>query len=144
MMPHKTTYFAVDWKTSSRQLNLPQTQAKLAQNDLVANRGSCKSLIRLVAGDGIEPPTRGFMVEACNVTGCSSSHVMLVTDVVLDTNGSFKVFNTDAGDGFGHVALSADGRTLAVGAAYEASSATGINGDQANNSANNSGAVYVY
>ena len=40
-------------------------------------------------------------------------------------------------------ALSADGATLAVGGHGEDSSATGINGDQADNSALNAGAVYV-
>ena len=40
--------------------------------------------------------------------------------------------------------LSADGNTLVVGAKSEASDATGVNGDQANNSAPNSGAAYVF
>jgi hypothetical protein len=56
-----------------------------------------------------------------------------------------KASNTNAGDVFGiSVAISADGNTLAVGAPDEASSATGINGNQANNSAANAGAVYVF
>ncbi len=56
-----------------------------------------------------------------------------------------KASNTGAGDGFGWaLALSGDGSTLAVGAPGEGSSATGINGDQADNSADSSGAVYVY
>ncbi len=47
-----------------------------------------------------------------------------------------KASNTGSGDYFGYsVALSADGVTLAVGAAGEASAATGVGGDQANNSA---------
>jgi hypothetical protein len=41
------------------------------------------------------------------------------------------------------VALSADGNTLAVGATGENSNATGIGGDQTNNSAS-AGAVYLY
>jgi hypothetical protein len=53
--------------------------------------------------------------------------------------------NTGAGDGFGSsVALSGDGSTLAVGAYGEASKATGIGGDQADNSATASGAVYLF
>ena len=44
----------------------------------------------------------------------------------------------------GAVALSADGNTLAVGARGEDSNATGVNGDQNDNSAQASGAVYVY
>jgi hypothetical protein len=43
-----------------------------------------------------------------------------------------------------NVALSADGLTLAVGAPSEESTATGVNGDQTNNAADGSGAVYVY
>lgn len=56
-----------------------------------------------------------------------------------------KASNTGAGDLFGtSVALSGDGNTLAVGAYWEDSNATGINGNQADNSASDSGAVYVY
>jgi hypothetical protein len=51
--------------------------------------------------------------------------------------------NTGIDDHFGFsVALSRD--TLAVGAPLEDSAATGIDGDQADHSAENSGAVYVY
>jgi len=53
--------------------------------------------------------------------------------------------NTGAFDSFGRsVALSADGNTLVIGAGGEDSGATGINGDQSDNSAESSGAVYVY
>jgi len=56
-----------------------------------------------------------------------------------------KASNTDLGDEFGGaVALSADGSTLAVGAHGERSTATGINGDQTDNSGFFVGAVYVY
>ena len=54
-----------------------------------------------------------------------------------------KASNTDANDVFGDtIALSGD--TLAVGALFEKSAATGINGDQSDNSAGDSGAVYVF
>ena len=56
-----------------------------------------------------------------------------------------KASNTGADDQFGlSVALSADGNTLAVGARSEDSNAIGIGGDQTNNSAGQSGAVYVF
>ena len=56
-----------------------------------------------------------------------------------------KASNTGASDAFGRsVALSADGTTLAVGAWAEKSNATGIDGDQANNSAFLAGATYVF
>jgi hypothetical protein len=53
--------------------------------------------------------------------------------------------NFAEGDQFGYsIALSDDGNTLAVGAIGEDSNATGINGDQSDNSANQSGAAYVF
>jgi hypothetical protein len=56
-----------------------------------------------------------------------------------------KATNTEAGDAFGWAtALSGDGNTLAIGAPGEDSNARGIGGDQANNNATDSGAVYVY
>jgi len=56
-----------------------------------------------------------------------------------------KASNTDGGDQFGSsVALSGDGNTLAVGAGREDNAATGVNGKQADNSAVNAGAVYVF
>ncbi len=55
-----------------------------------------------------------------------------------------KASNTGRGDNFGSVTLSADGNTLAVAAFREDSAATGIGGDQADNSAGGAGAVYLY
>lgn len=56
-----------------------------------------------------------------------------------------KASNTEVGDQFGQsLALAADGGTLAVGAYEEDSSATGVDGDQSDNAATASGAVYVY
>jgi hypothetical protein len=56
-----------------------------------------------------------------------------------------KASNTGAGDDFGgKLSLAGNGDTLAVGAAWEDSSATGIDGDQADDSTGDAGAVYVY
>ncbi|HTR49975.1 MAG TPA: hypothetical protein VMJ10_04650 [Kofleriaceae bacterium] len=56
-----------------------------------------------------------------------------------------KASNTDAQDNFGYaIAMSTDGNTLAVAAFFEASAATGIDGNQADNSAARAGAVYVF
>ena len=53
--------------------------------------------------------------------------------------------NTDAGDEFGSaVALSGNGRMLVVGAHTEDSAAKGVNGNQADNAADDSGAAYVF
>jgi hypothetical protein len=56
-----------------------------------------------------------------------------------------KASNSQADDEFGRgLALSADGNTLVAGATKEASNATGINGDQSDNSTDRAGAVYVF
>ena len=56
-----------------------------------------------------------------------------------------KASNTGANDRFGSsVALSGDGNILAVGDYGEASNATGIGGNQADDTAELSGAVYLY
>lgn len=54
-----------------------------------------------------------------------------------------KASNTDSSDRFGEaVAISAD--TIIVGATGESSDATGVNGNQADNSSDSSGAVYTF
>jgi trimeric autotransporter adhesin len=56
-----------------------------------------------------------------------------------------KASNTNVNDQFGTgVALSRTGATLLVGAYHEASKATGVNGDQNDNSAGSSGAAYLF
>ncbi|TKB32571.1 MAG: integrin, partial [Nitrospira sp.] len=72
-------------------------------------------------------------------------YVFTRTGTTWSQQAYVKSSNTDTGDGFGiSVALSADGNALAIGAYNESSTATGINGNQADNSAPDSGAVYVY
>jgi len=56
-----------------------------------------------------------------------------------------KASNPGVGDEFGHVVtLSADGNTMAVSAYFEAGGAKGINGDQADDSIPQAGALYVF
>jgi hypothetical protein len=56
-----------------------------------------------------------------------------------------KALNTDPTDNFGvRVALSEDGNLLAVGAHREDSAATGVDGDEADNSVASAGALYVF
>ena len=56
-----------------------------------------------------------------------------------------KASNTGISDFFGQsVALSADGNTMAIGAVQEGSNATGVGGNQSNDSASHAGAVYLY
>ena len=56
-----------------------------------------------------------------------------------------KASNPEEDDLFGYsVAISGDGNTLAVGAVFEASNATGVGGSQSNNDLIDAGAVYVF
>jgi len=73
-----------------------------------------------------------------------SVHVFRFDGADWTQHGHIKAEYGDDGDFFGSVSLSADGNTLLVGAGSEDSSATGINGDQSDNSAYRSGALYVF
>lgn len=80
------------------------------------------------------------------VTTTASGATTTYTVVLSRSESTYvKASNTGAGDGLGAcLSLSADGTRLAVGAPREGSSATGVDGDQANDSAPSSGAVYVF
>ena len=99
----------------------------------------------------------GASYEASNAIGIGGSqtdnsalasgavYVFTRAGPVWSQQAYIKASNTNAYDRFGvAVALSSDGSTLAVGAGGESSSATGFGGDQTNNSALASGAVYVF
>ncbi|WP_299948739.1 histidine kinase [uncultured Microbulbifer sp.] len=90
-----------------------------------------------------------YILQACNGEGvqeiCNDSETLSVSGTLADSIGYFKASNTNAYDLFGWaLSLSGDGNTLAVGASREASSSTGINGDQGNNDARSAGAVYIF
>jgi hypothetical protein len=110
-----------------------------------------------VSGDG-NTLAVGALYEDSNAIGIGGSQANnLAADAgavyVFGRNGMglwaqqayVKASNTGAGDNFGSsVALSTDGDTLAVGAQYEDGNATGIDGNQADNSVLQSGAAYVF
>jgi hypothetical protein len=78
-----------------------------------------------------------------SLAGAGAVYVFVRNGVNWSQQAYLKASNTGAGDGFGgSVAL--DGDTLVVGAPAEDSAATGVDGAQANNSATDSGAVYVF
>lgn len=87
-----------------------------------------------------------YHLEWCDGAGaCTGSHTAEADDSIAGAVGYFKASNTDADDLFSIVALSGDGKTLAVGAYNEASNTTtGINGDGTNDDLFRAGAVYVY
>jgi hypothetical protein len=78
-------------------------------------------------------------------TSSGAVYVFSRSGVVWVQEAYVKASNTGSSDGFGtSVSLTLDGTRLAVGAIMEASNATGIDGEQLNNSWSGAGAVYVY
>ncbi len=101
----------------------------------------------LASGSTRSTPAGTITVEVTAESGAVSSYLIFATS----TSGMWaqqayaKASNTEGDDYFGwSLALSGDGSTLAVGAFWEGSDATGINGDQANNRKRTSGAVYIF
>ncbi|CAN7357382.1 integrin [Acidovorax sp. LjRoot38] len=77
--------------------------------------------------------------------GAGAAYVYTRGSVGWNQQAYIKASNTDTGDVFGNaLALSFDGNTLAVGGPQEASSATGMNGNQADNTVWQAGAAYIY
>ncbi len=105
-----------------------------------------------ISGDTVVVGASG---ESSNATGANgnqsdnsapssgAAYVFMRSGTTWSEQAYLKASNTDAGDFFGSsVAISGD--TVVVGAYFEDSNATGVNGDQSNNSGTNSGAAYVF
>ena len=97
----------------------------------------------------------GALLEDSNATGVNgnqsdnsafsagAAYVFVRNGTTWSQQAYLKASNTDANDFFGiSVAVSAD--TVVVGARREDSNATGINGNQSNDSAEDAGATYVF
>jgi hypothetical protein len=109
-----------------------------------------------ISGDG-NTIAVGAPHEASNATGINGNqadnsafqagavYVYVRNGATWAQQAYVKASNTGSGDNFGSsVALSADGNTMIVAAHFESSAATGINGNEADNSIPQSGAVYVF
>lgn len=72
-----------------------------------------------------------------------AAYVYIYNNNAWSQQAYLKAPNTGAGDFFGH-AVDISGDSLIVGALKESSSAVGVNGNGLNDSANSSGAAYVY
>ncbi|MGL6159921.1 FG-GAP repeat protein [Microbulbifer sp.] len=146
LTPTATKTFAFSWSDVSEE-----TEYRLLENP---DGDSGYNEVAVIPADSTEHnltvslPQRvnaSYILQACNSLGCTDSDEMFVTGSLAEAVGYFKASNTEADDLFGfQVALSADGRVMAVAAAQESSGATGSNGDQADNSVEYSGAVYVF
>jgi len=136
--------------TTMYTLTLPSGAASLTFTPALASPTRATVVVNgsLVASGALSTAvTAGFAPTPVTVVVTTESGATRTYTVVVSrgNNTYIKASNTNAGDRFGQsLALSADGSTLAVGAYIEDSNATGIGGNQADNSAINAGAVYVF
>jgi len=77
-----------------------------------------------------------------SATDSGAAYVFVRQNGVWSQQAYLKASNTGAGDRFGVPAISGD--TILIGAPWEDSAATGVNGAQTDNSADDSGAAYVF
>lgn len=85
-----------------------------------------------------------YILSACDATLCLDSNTATVATLSPGV-GYLKASVTSAAGALGlGLDVSADGNTLAIGLTNDDSSAIGIDGNEADTSASNSGAVYVY
>jgi hypothetical protein len=96
-----------------------------------ATAGTRRAVLHIASNDADENPF--------NITLTGSG---VLSPVEIAQQAYLKASNTGVSDFFGVVAM--DGDTVVVGAGGEDSNATGINGNQSNNSAFDSGAAYVF
>ena len=101
----------------------------------------------LAVGDYLDPSSTTGTSSTPNTTGLQNGSVYVFTysGGAWAQQAYLKPNVTHQGDDFGiAVALSQDGNTLAAGAYYESSSATGVNGDASLTDAMDAGAAYVF
>jgi hypothetical protein len=117
-------------------------QASMTVNGAATGSGSASAMIALGAG-AATTITLSVTAEDGSSTRDYTVTVQRQSLQTFAQQAYAKASNTGATDYFGY-SVSLSGDTLAVGAYGEASAATGVNGDQADNSAPASGAVYVF
>lgn len=78
-----------------------------------------------------------------SLTAAGAAYVFVRSESNWAQQAYLKASNTDAGDLFGHV-VSVSGDNILIGATGEASFATGINGDQEDDSLATAGAAYLF
>jgi hypothetical protein len=134
----------------TQQAYLKASNTKLSNSDAVKAAWFGSSVA--VSGDTI---VVGAYMEDSNATGVNgdesdhsapgagAAYVFVRNGTNWTQQAYLKASNTDVGDHFAwSVAVSGD--TAVVGAWLEASNATGVNGDQSDNSARGAGAAYVF
>jgi hypothetical protein len=146
--------FAVRYDDSAAQYPITidpiaqQAYLKASNTDVFDNFGSSVA----VSGDTVIIGASGESSNASGVNGNQANNSAISSGAVYIFTRSggawtqqayLKASNPGVSDRFGF-SLAVSGDTLVIGASGEDSNATGVNGNQANESANNSGAAYVF
>jgi trimeric autotransporter adhesin len=132
------TVYRVQWR--------PDAQTAYAQIGADLGASATTSVVELPSLMALDWAQASVRVQACDAANtCVTSNEQPLLAVLPAMVGYFKASNTGAEDIFGRrVVLSADGQTMAVAASDEGSASDGVDGNQGDNSAPFSGAVYVF
>ena len=150
-VPQKTPagLTTTDW--SAIQALLPPTQQAYLK---ASTTGASDQFGRSIAVSG-DTVVVGAPDEDSNATGVNgdqtndsavdagAAYVFVRSGTAWTQQAYLKASNTGANDGFG-ASVAVSGDTVLVGAPNEESNATGVNGNQADNSVPNAGAAYVF
>ena len=135
----------------ARSAGVWSQEAYLKASNTEASIGDFFGVLVAVSGDTV---VVGAVLESSSATGvdgnqsdnsapgAGAAYVFQRTAGVWSQQAYLKASNTDSNDQFAAVAISGD--TVVVGAPTEASNATGVNGNQSDNSALGAGAAYVF
>ncbi len=136
----------------SRDSNGVWTEEAFLKADVVGLNDGFGSQVVLV-GDLLGVGAPGERSDATGINGSDSNENAVDSGATYlfqrDASGSWnqiaylKASNTDPGDAFGS-ALAIDGDTLVVASPAEQSSATGVDGDESDNTLNRAGALYLF
>lgn len=102
--------------------------------------------VRVIVGADLEKSAAvgvGGDAQDDSLSGAGAAYVFARDDAGWFQEAYLKASNTGAGDRFG-AAVAARGRVAAIGAPLEDSRATGVDGDEDDNSFSSAGAVYVF
>ncbi|VAW40533.1 Type IV pilus biogenesis protein PilO, partial [hydrothermal vent metagenome] len=134
---------ATEWNNIQKQLQLNKNSSNFQQPTYIKNSWTYNR-VGDAFGASLAMSGNTLVVGAYGRrTSRGIVYVYTHTNGIWSHQTSLAASNSQPGDMFGwSVAISGD--TLVVGAYHEDSDATGVNGDESNNSTKNSGAAYVF
>ena len=121
------------------------TASNIGEDDFFGRSVAISGDTVVVAAESEDSNATGVDGNGSNDSASNSGAAYLFTRVgsTWSHKAYLKASNTGSGDFFGN-SVAVSGETIVVGALGESSNAIGVNGDQNNNNAGNSGAGYVF